>query len=121
MNKFISTIKNIFSIEELRNRILLTFLLIAVYRLGSHIILPGVDSSRLETGGNGLLDLLNLFSGGAFSKASLMALGIMPYISASIAIQLLTIALPAFQKMQKEGESGRKRLNKRFLTFSSLF
>jgi preprotein translocase subunit SecY len=111
MNKFISTIKNIFSIEELRNRILLTFLLIAVYRLGSHIILPGVDSSRLETGGNGLLDLLNLFSGGAFSKASLMALGIMPYISASIAIQLLTIALPAFQKMQKEGESGRKRLN----------
>ena len=111
MDKFISTIKNIFSIEELRNRILNTLLFITIFRLGSLIVLPGVDSEKLGKGGNGILELLNLFSGGAFNQASIMALGIMPYISASIAIQLLTIALPYFQKMQKEGESGRKRLN----------
>ena len=111
MDKFISTIKNIFSIEELRNRILNTLLFITIFRLGSLIVLPGVDSEKLGKGGNGILELLNLFSGGAFNQASIMALAIMPYISASIAIQLLTIALPYFQKMQKEGESGRKRLN----------
>ena len=112
MNKFISTIKNIFSIEELRGRILNTLLFITFFRLGSYIVLPGVDANKLaEQGDGGLLGLLNMFSGGAFNKASIFALGIMPYISASIAIQLLTIALPYFQKMQKDGESGRKKLN----------
>jgi preprotein translocase subunit SecY len=112
MDKFITTVKNIFSIEELRTRILNTLLFVAMYRLGAYIVLPGVDATKLQTGqGNGLLDLLNTFVGGAFENASIFALGIMPYISASIAIQLLTIALPYFQKMQKDGESGRKRLN----------
>ncbi len=111
MKRFIQTLKNIFSIEELRNRILYTLLLIAVYRLGSYIVLPGVDSSKLDFEAQGLLGLLDTFLGGAFTKASIFALGIMPYISASIAIQLLTMALPYFQKMQKEGESGRKKLN----------
>ena len=112
MNKFISTIKNIFSIEELRGRILNTLLFITFFRLGSYVVLPGVDANKLaEQGDGGLLGLLNMFSGGAFNNASIFALGIMPYISASIAIQLLTIALPYFQKMQKDGESGRKKLN----------
>ena len=112
MNKFISTIKNIFSIEELRGRILNTLLFITFFRLGSYIVLPGVDANKLaQKGDGGLLGLLNMFSGGAFNNASIFALGIMPYISASIAIQLLTIALPYFQKMQKDGESGRKKLN----------
>jgi preprotein translocase subunit SecY len=112
MNKFINTIKNIFSIEELRGRILNTLLFITFFRLGSYIVLPGVDANKLaEKGDGGLLGLLNMFSGGAFNNASIFALGIMPYISASIAIQLLTIALPYFQKMQKDGESGRKKLN----------
>jgi len=111
MKRFIQTIKNIFSIEELRNRIIYTILLIAVYRLGYQIVLPGVDASKLNINTSGLLGLLDTFLGGAFSKASIFALGIMPYISASIAVQLLTMALPYFQKMQKEGESGRKKLN----------
>lgn len=112
MDKFITTVKNIFSIEELRTRILNTLLFVAMYRLGAYIVLPGVDATKLaKSQGNGLLDLLNTFVGGAFENASIFALGIMPYISASIAIQLLTIALPYFQKMQKDGESGRKRLN----------
>jgi preprotein translocase subunit SecY len=112
MNKFINTIKNIFSIEELRGRILNTLLFITFFRLGSYIVLPGVDANKLDAKGDGgLLGLLNMFSGGAFNNASIFALGIMPYISASIAIQLLTIALPYFQKMQKDGESGRKKLN----------
>ncbi|MBB3840394.1 preprotein translocase subunit SecY [Runella defluvii] len=111
MKRFIQTLKNIFSIEELRSRILYTLLLIAVYRLGSYIVLPGIDSDKLEVNNSGLLGLLDTFLGGAFTKASIFALGIMPYISASIAIQLLTMALPYFQKMQKEGESGRKKLN----------
>ncbi|HEX9957933.1 MAG TPA: preprotein translocase subunit SecY, partial [Fibrella sp.] len=111
MNRFIETIKNIFSIEELRTRILNTLLFITVFRLGTHIVLPGVDPARLNLRPQGLLGLLDTFLGGAFSKASIFALGIMPYISASIAIQLLTLALPYFQKMQKEGESGRKKLN----------
>ena len=112
MNKFINTIKNIFSIEELRGRILNTLLFITFFRLGSYIVLPGIDANKLaEKGDGGLLGLLNMFSGGAFNNASIFALGIMPYISASIAIQLLTIALPYFQKMQKDGESGRNKLN----------
>ena len=103
MKRFIQTLKNIFSIEELRNRILYTLLLIAVYRLGSYIVLPGVDSSKLDFEAQGLLGLLDTFLGGAFTKASIFALGIMPYISASIDIQLLTMAIPYFQKMQKDG------------------
>ncbi|MHA8074552.1 preprotein translocase subunit SecY [Aquirufa sp. HETE-40SA] len=112
MNKLITTFKHIFSIEELRGRIINTLLFIAFFRLGSYIALPGVDATKLtQAGEGGLFGLLNIFSGGALSNASVFALGIMPYISASIAIQLLTIALPYFQKMQKDGESGRKKLN----------
>ncbi|WP_027002300.1 preprotein translocase subunit SecY [Hugenholtzia roseola] len=120
MNKFIQTIKNIFSIEELRNRILVTLGFLLVFRLGSYVVLPGVDPDKLEGAQGGLLDFINLFSGGAFSRASVFALGIMPYISASIVIQLLTVAVGYFQKLQKEGESGRKRLNQitRFLTIA---
>jgi preprotein translocase subunit SecY len=111
MNKLISTFKNIFSIPELRNRILFTMFIILVFRLGSHIVLPGVDPTKLSTSSEGLAGLLDTFLGGSFNRASIMALGIMPYISASIAIQLLTLALPYFSKMQKEGESGRRKLN----------
>ena len=112
MNKLITTFKHIFSIDELRGRIINTLLFIAFFRLGSYVALPGVDATKLsEAGEGGLFGLLNIFSGGALSNASVFALGIMPYISASIAIQLLTIALPYFQKMQKDGESGRKKLN----------
>jgi len=112
MNKLITTFKHIFAIEELKSRIFNTLLFIAFFRLGSYIALPGVDATKLTAvGDGGLLGLLNLFSGGALSNASVFALGIMPYISASIAIQLLTIALPYFQKMQKDGEAGRKKLN----------
>ncbi len=112
MNKLITTFKHIFSFDELRSRIINTLLFIAFFRLGSYIALPGVDAIKLtQTGEGGLFGLLNIFSGGALSNASVFALGIMPYISASIAIQLLTIALPYFQKMQKDGESGRKKLN----------
>jgi preprotein translocase subunit SecY len=122
MKKFITTLKNIWSIEELRNRILATFFIIIIFRIGSHITLPGVDPDRIAdlTGGNGLLGLLDTLVGGAFSNASVMALGIMPYISASIAVQLLGLALPYFSKLQKEGESGRKKLNQitRWLTIA---
>ena len=109
MNKFIETIKNIISIEELRNRILYTIGFLVVFRLGSYVLLPGIDSEKLQSGA-GIFDFINLFAGGAFNRASIFALGIMPYISASIVIQLLTVALPSFQKMQKEGESGRKKI-----------
>jgi preprotein translocase subunit SecY len=112
MNKLITTFKHIFSIEELKGRIFNTLLFLAFFRLGSYIVLPGVDATKLSQGGEGgLFGLLNMFSGGALSNASVFALGIMPYISASIAIQLLTIALPYFQRMQKDGEAGRKKLN----------
>jgi preprotein translocase subunit SecY len=111
MEKLITTFKNIFSIEELRSRILTTLLFITVYRFGAFVVLPGVDATKLQDAQGGLLGLLDTFLGGAFSNASIFALGIMPYISASIAIQLLTIAVPYFQKMQKDGESGRKKLN----------
>lgn len=115
MKKFIETIKNIWSIEDLRNRILTTLLLVLVYRVGSYIPLPGIDPNALanfsESSQKGILGLVNMFAGGSFSRASIFALGIMPYISASIAIQLLTIAVPYFQKLQKEGDSGRKKIN----------
>jgi preprotein translocase subunit SecY len=111
MKRFIETIKNIFSIEELRTRILNTLLFITVFRLGSFVILPGIEPDLMNFNSQGLLGLLDTFLGGGFSRVSIFALGIMPYISASIAIQLLTMALPYFQKMQKEGESGRKKLN----------
>ncbi|HIS34449.1 MAG TPA: preprotein translocase subunit SecY [Candidatus Avirikenella pullistercoris] len=123
MKKLIETIKNIFKIEELRKRILYTLGLILIYRLGSFVTLPGINPEALanlqsQVEGNGLLGLLNLFSGGAFSNASIFALGIMPYISASIVIQLLGILVPYFQKLQREGESGRRKLNQwtRYLT-----
>ena len=122
MKKLIETIRNIFKIEDLRKRILYTIGVILIYRLGSYVVLPGVDPTQLaalknQTDG-GLLGLLNMFSGGAFSNASIFALGIMPYISASIVIQLLGMAIPYFQKLQKEGESGRNKINQitRWLT-----
>lgn len=115
MKNLIQTIRNIFKIEDLRVRIVNTLFFLLIYRLGTHIVLPGVDPNQLanlqnQTSG-GVLGLLDMFSGGAFSHSSIFALGIMPYISASIVIQLLTIAIPYFQKLQKEGESGRKRIN----------
>jgi len=121
MKNFFQTIKNIWSIEELRQRILTTLALLLVFRIGSYIVLPGIDAARLAAaneGGGGLADLLNLFTGGAFNRASIFSLGIMPYISASIIMQLMGIAVPSIQKMQKEGESGRKKINQytRFLT-----
>jgi preprotein translocase subunit SecY len=111
MKRFLETIKHIFAIEDLRTCILNTLLFITIFRLGSYVALPGVEPDQMNVSTQGLLGLLDTFLGGAFSKASIFALGIMPYISASIAIQLLTMALPYFQKMQKEGESGRKKLN----------
>ena len=122
MKKFIETLKNIYKIEDLRSRLGITLFLLLIYRLGSYVSLPGVDPSQLSQLENqtseGLLGLLDMFSGGAFSKASIFALGIMPYISASIVIQLLGIAVPYFQRLQKEGESGRRKINQltRYLT-----
>ncbi len=124
--KFIETIKNIWKIEDLRNRLMITALFVLIYRFGSFVVLPGIDPTSLsalhaQTAG-GLMALLDMFSGGAFSNASIFALGIMPYISASIIIQLLTIAVPSFQKMQQEGESGRQKMNQitRYLTVAIL-
>ena len=126
MRKFIEMIQNIWKIEDLRNRLLTTLLFVLIYRFGSFVVLPGIDPTALtslhaQTAG-GLMALLDMFSGGAFSNASIFALGIMPYISASIVIQLLTIAVPYFQKMQKEGESGRQKMNQitRYLTVAIL-
>jgi preprotein translocase subunit SecY len=122
MKKFIETLKNIYKIEDLRSRLGITLFLLLIYRLGSYVSLPGVDPAQLAQLQNqtseGLLGLLDMFSGGAFSKASIFALGIMPYISASIVIQLLGIAVPYFQRLQKEGESGRRKINQltRYLT-----
>ena len=125
MNKFIETLRNIFRIEELKDRIVLTFALLLVYRLGSYVVLPGIDPVVLErlnpTGGSaGLTGLIDLFAGGAFSRASIFALGIMPYISASIVVQLMGMVIPSFQKMMKEGESGRNKINQitRYLTIA---
>ena len=111
MKKFISTVKNIFSIEDLRVRIVNTIGFLIIFRLGSFIVLPGVDPSKLGDAPEGIFGLIDTFLGGAFSNASIFGLGIMPYISASIVLQLLTVGVPYFQKMQKEGESGRKRIN----------
>ena len=114
MKKFIETLKNCWKIEDLRQRLLVVLLFTAIYRFGSFVVLPGIDPGQLEklqsqTSG-GLMSLLDMFSGGAFSNASIFALGIMPYISASIVMQLLAVAVPYFQKMQREGESGRKKI-----------
>lgn len=120
MKKLFKTLKNIWSIEELRSKILFTLLLIFIYRLGTHIVLPGIDPTRLNLNNaqSGILGLIDTFAGGAFSQASIFALGIMPYISASIFMQLMTVLVPQFQKLQKEGESGRKKINQwtRYLT-----
>jgi preprotein translocase subunit SecY len=111
MKKFISTVRNIFSIEDLRVRIVNTIGFLIIFRLGSFIVLPGVDPSKLGGAPEGIFGLIDTFLGGAFSNASIFGLGIMPYISASIVLQLLTVGVPYFQKMQKDGESGRKRIN----------
>jgi preprotein translocase subunit SecY len=111
MKKFISTVRNIFSIEDLRVRIVNTIGFLIIFRLGSFIVLPGVDASKLGSAPEGIFGLIDTFLGGAFSNASIFGLGIMPYISASIVLQLLTVGVPYFQKMQKDGESGRKRIN----------
>ena len=121
MKKLIQTLKNIWSIEDLRGKILFTLMMIAIYRLGSHIVLPGIDPTKINASNQnstGILGLIDAFSGGAFNNASIFALGIMPYISASIFMQLMTVLVPSFQKMQKEGESGRKKINQytRYLT-----
>lgn len=123
MKRFLNTLKNIWRIEELKQRITLTLLLVLVYRLGSYVVLPGVDAAVLSAAKasqsqEGILGLINIFAGGAFSRASIFGLGIMPYITSSIIIQLLGMAVPYFQKLQKEGESGRKKINQytRFLT-----
>jgi preprotein translocase subunit SecY len=121
VKKFIQTLKNIWSIEDLRSKILYTLVLILIYRVGTHIALPGINPLQLQANAansTGILGLIDAFSGGAFNQASIFALGIMPYISASIFIQLMTVLVPSFQKMQKEGESGRKKINQytRYLT-----
>ena len=127
MKKFIETLKNCWRIEDLRKRLLITLLFTAIYRFGSFVVLPGINPAQLQnlqsqTSG-GLMSLLDMFSGGAFSNASIFALGIMPYISASIVMQLLAVAVPYFQKMQREGESGRKKMSwfTRVLTVFILF
>lgn len=120
MKKLIQTLKNIWSIDELKSKIITTLLLVFIYRLGAHIVLPGLDPTKidLDSAKSGALGLLDAFAGGAFSQASIFALGIMPYISASIFMQLMTILVPQMQKVQKEGESGRKKINQwtRYLT-----
>ncbi len=126
--RFIETLKNIWTIEELRKRLLVTLLLVFIYRLGCYVVLPGISPSDIDalasfTNKTGLMQLLDMFSGGAFSQASIFALGIMPYITASIVIQLCGMILPSFQKMQREGESGRQKMNQytRYLTVLILF
>ncbi|MEI7626668.1 MAG: preprotein translocase subunit SecY [Bacteroidota bacterium] len=123
MKKLVQTLKNIWAIEELRNKIIITLALILTYRIGNHIVLPGLDPNGIEAAqraskSNGLLGIFDMFAGGGFSQASILALGIMPYISASIFMQLMTILVPQLQKVQKEGESGRKKINQwtRYLT-----
>ena len=115
MKKLIEYLKNCWKVEDLRQRLLITLLFTAIYRFGSFVVLPGINPAGLqklqEQTAGGLMSLLDMFSGGAFSNASIFALGIMPYISASIVMQLLAVAVPYFQKMQREGESGRKKIN----------
>lgn len=119
MKKLFTTLSNIWKIQELKERIVFTLMILLIYRFVSHVVLPGVDATLLgDNEKSGLLGLLDMFAGGSFSRVSILALGVMPYISASIVVQLLGIAVPSFQKMQKEGESGRKKLNQitRYLT-----
>lgn len=125
MKRFIDTLQNIWKIEELRARILTTLALVLIYRLGSYVVLPGVNAAALNAANesapqDGIIGLINIFAGGAFSRASVFGLGIMPYITASIIIQLLGMAVPYFQKLQRDGESGRKKINQytRFLTIA---
>ncbi len=125
--RFFQTLKNIWTIKELRERLLITFLLVFIYRLGCYVVLPGISPSAIDalsnfTNKTGMMQLLDMFSGGAFSQASIFALGIMPYITASIVIQLMGMVLPSFQKMQREGKSGRQKLNSwtRYLTVAIL-
>src|SRR5574344_2038516 len=120
--KLVKTLANIWRIEDLRERILITLLFVAIYRFGSYVVLPGIDTEALQGLKNqtegGLMSLLDMFSGGAFSNASIFALGIMPYISAFFVMHLLGIAVPYFQKMQREGERGRRKMSQytRYLT-----
>ncbi len=124
MKKLVQTLRNIWTIDELRNKIVVTLALVLTYRFGTHIVLPGIDPNKIEAAqaasksGGGLLGIFDMFAGGAFSQASILALGIMPYISASIFMQLMTILVPQLQKVQKEGDSGRKKINQwtRYLT-----
>jgi preprotein translocase subunit SecY len=124
MKKLIETIKNIYRIEDLRFKLAFTFWMLVIYRVGTYVTLPGVDPNMLEGSKNqaadGIFGLINMFAGGAFARGSIFALGIMPYISASIVVQLLTMAVPTFQKMQKEGEDGRRKINQitRYLTIA---
>ena len=120
MIKLFTVIKDIFSIQELRDRIINTIFFLIIFRLGSFVVLPGIDPSKLQTDASGIFGLLDTFLGGAFSNASIFALGIMPYISASIVVQLLGVTMPYFQKLQKDGDSGRKKLNQitRYLTIA---
>ena len=124
MKKLIETIKNIYRIEDLRYKLAFTFWMLVIYRVGTYVTLPGVDPNQLQGSANqasgGIFGLINMFAGGAFGRGSIFALGIMPYISASIVVQLLTMAVPSFQKMQKEGEDGRRKINQitRYLTIA---
>lgn len=122
MKKLLDTLKNIWKIDDLRYKLQITFWLLLVYRIGSYVTLPGVDPNSLDTkqADGGLFGIINMFAGGAFGRASIFALGIMPYISASIVVQLLSLALPSFQRMQKEGEDGRRKINQitRYLTIA---
>ncbi len=124
MKKIIETIKNIYRIEELRYKLMITFWMLVIYRVGTYVTLPGVDPNMLQgsekQAADGIFGLINMFAGGAFARGSIFALGIMPYISASIVVQLLTMAVPSFQKMQKEGEDGRRKINQitRYLTIA---
>ena len=124
--RFIETLKNIWTIQELRQRLLMTLLLVLIYRLGCYVVLPGIIPDAIDalanfTNSSGLMQLLDMFSGSAFSQASIFALGIMPYITASIVIQLCGMILPSFQKMQSEGESGRQKMNQYTATSPCLF
>ena len=127
MKKFIETLTNIWKIEELRNKIIVTLGLLLVYRFGAQVVLPGIDTDQLvqlnQNTEQGILGILNAFTGGAFANASIFALGIMPYISASIVVQLMGIAIPYLQKLDKEGESGRKTKTQitRWLTIAILY
>ncbi|RYE05062.1 MAG: preprotein translocase subunit SecY, partial [Rickettsiaceae bacterium] len=120
MKKFFNTLSNIWKIDDLRVRIINTLLFLLIYRIGSFIAIPGIDANAVDSQktSEGILGLLNMFAGGSFSRSSIFALGVMPYISASIVMQLLGIAVPYFQKLQKEGESGRNKINQwtRYLT-----